>query len=222
MAKPYRDRIGSGMHIHASILDADGRNIFDDGTAQGSERLRHAIAGLQALMPESMALFAPSINSYRRFEPDMFAPVNRRLGASTTARPACAFPSAPAMAAASSIAPPAPDANPYFRRCRGARRPALRAGAPARSRPAGRRQRLARARSGAALHARRSADAAEGRHDGLELLGEETARSTAETSAWKWNASARSSRRRIRLVSISGGSPNKIKGVMARDCGPPS
>ena len=31
-------------------------------------------------MPESMALFAPSINSYRRFEPDMFAPVNRRWG----------------------------------------------------------------------------------------------------------------------------------------------
>ncbi len=80
MAKPYADRIGSGLHIHASILDADGRNIFDNGTAEGSERLRHAIGGLQALMPESMALFAPAINSYRRFEPDMFAPVNRRWG----------------------------------------------------------------------------------------------------------------------------------------------
>ena len=37
-------------------------------------------AGCAALMPESMAIFAPSLNSYRRFAPDMFAPVNRRWG----------------------------------------------------------------------------------------------------------------------------------------------
>ncbi len=80
MAKPYPDRIGSGLHIHASIVDAAGRNIFDDGSVEGSERLRHAIGGLQAMMPDSMALFAPSLNSYRRFQPDMFAPVNRRWG----------------------------------------------------------------------------------------------------------------------------------------------
>jgi glutamine synthetase len=42
--------------------------------------LRHAIGGLQAVMAESMAIFAPSVNSYRRFQPDMFAPVNRRWG----------------------------------------------------------------------------------------------------------------------------------------------
>ena len=80
MAKPYPGRIGSGLHIHASIVDDAGANIFDDGSAEGSERLRHAMGGLQALMPESMALFAPSPNSYRRFQPDMFAPVNRRWG----------------------------------------------------------------------------------------------------------------------------------------------
>jgi glutamine synthetase len=62
------------------VLDEAGRNIFDDGTPQGSDKLRHAIGGMQALMPESMALFAPSLNSYRRFQPDMFAPVNRRWG----------------------------------------------------------------------------------------------------------------------------------------------
>jgi glutamine synthetase len=81
MAKPYPGRIGSGLHIHASIVDEASRNIFDDGSVEGSERLRHAIGGLQALMPDSMALFAPSLNSYRRFQPDMFAPalgVNNR------------------------------------------------------------------------------------------------------------------------------------------------
>jgi glutamine synthetase len=80
MAKPYGDKSGSGLHIHVSLIDENGRNLFDDGTPSGSDTLRHAIGGLQALMPESMALFAPSINSYRRFEPDMFAPVNRRWG----------------------------------------------------------------------------------------------------------------------------------------------
>jgi glutamine synthetase len=80
MAKPYLESIGSGLHIHVSVVDRAGLNIFDDGTEAGSPRLRHAIAGLQELMPDSMALFAPSVNSYRRFQPDMFAPVNRRWG----------------------------------------------------------------------------------------------------------------------------------------------
>ncbi|MBV8977033.1 MAG: glutamine synthetase [Alphaproteobacteria bacterium] len=80
MAKPYPGRAGTGLHVHVSVLDERGRNIFDDGTAAGSEALRHAIGGMQALMPGSMALFAPSLNSYRRFQPDMFAPVNRRWG----------------------------------------------------------------------------------------------------------------------------------------------
>jgi glutamine synthetase len=80
MAKPYAQRSGSGLHIHVSLIDAQGKNVFNDGSWEGSDLLRHAIGGLQALMPESMALFAPSLNSYRRFQPDMFAPVNRRWG----------------------------------------------------------------------------------------------------------------------------------------------
>jgi glutamine synthetase len=80
MAKPYPDRSGSGLHIHVSVLDETGENIFDDGSLEGSDQLRHAVGGLQALMPDAMALFAPSLNSYRRFQPDMFAPVNRRWG----------------------------------------------------------------------------------------------------------------------------------------------
>ena len=80
MAKPYLECTGSGLHIHLSLLDRDGRNIFAGADESGSELLHHAIGGLQALMPESMALFAPSQNSYRRFQPDMFAPVNRSWG----------------------------------------------------------------------------------------------------------------------------------------------
>ena len=80
MAKPYPDRTGSGQHVHLSLVDASGRNVFDNGTPEGSELLRHAAGGLAAVMAESMAFFAPCTNSYRRFAPDMFAPVNRRWG----------------------------------------------------------------------------------------------------------------------------------------------
>ena len=80
MAKPYPDRAGSGLHVHLSLLDKQGRNIFDNNTPEGSEMLRYAAGGCAALMAESMAIFAPSLNSYRRFAPDMFAPVNRRWG----------------------------------------------------------------------------------------------------------------------------------------------
>jgi glutamine synthetase len=80
MAKPYPNRSGSGQHVHLSLIDRSGRNVFDNGTPEGSDTLRHAAGGLAALMAESMAFFAPSANSYRRFAPDMFAPVNRRWG----------------------------------------------------------------------------------------------------------------------------------------------
>jgi glutamine synthetase len=80
MSKPYADRSGSGQHVHVSLIDRGGRNVFDNGTPEGSESLRFAAGGLAALMPESMAFFAPNLNAYRRFQPDMFAPVNRRWG----------------------------------------------------------------------------------------------------------------------------------------------
>lgn len=113
MAKPYPGRIGSGLHIHASMLDASGRNIFDDGSAEGAPALRHAIGGLQALMPESMALFAPSLNSYRRFEPDMFAPVNRRWGVNNRSA-GLRIPVSPGLARRVEHRCAGADANPYF------------------------------------------------------------------------------------------------------------
>lgn len=74
MAKPRSDQTGSGLHIHLSLLDRDGRNIFSG--SDGAVRLRHAIGGTLAAMPESVALLAPCANSYRRFQPGAFAPVS--------------------------------------------------------------------------------------------------------------------------------------------------
>ena len=113
MAKPYADRAGSGLHIHLSLLDANGRNIFDNGTAEGAPALRHGIGGLQAAMAESMALFAPSVNSYRRFQPDMFAPVNRRWGINNRSA-GIRVPAGPGEARRLEHRVAGADANPYF------------------------------------------------------------------------------------------------------------
>ena len=74
MAKPYPDWSGSGLHIHFSVLDAEGRNVFDDGTDAGSDTLRHAIAGCLDAMPASTLVFAPHANSYERLVPGAHAP----------------------------------------------------------------------------------------------------------------------------------------------------
>lgn len=74
MAKPYADYPGNGMHAHVSVLDATGRNIFDDGGDEPSARLKHAIAGTLDTMDDLQAIFAPHMNSYRRFQPGSFAP----------------------------------------------------------------------------------------------------------------------------------------------------
>ena len=74
MAKPYEDYAGSGMHTHFSVLDSDGRNIFDDGGPNGTDILRHAIAGCVDAMPDSTLVFAPHANSYDRLVPHSHAP----------------------------------------------------------------------------------------------------------------------------------------------------
>jgi glutamine synthetase len=113
MAKPYAERAGNGLHIHLSLVDQSGRNVFDNGTAEGSPTLHHAIGGLQALMAESMALFAPNANSYRRFQPDMFAPVNRRWGVNNRSV-GLRIPAGPEDARRVEHRVAGADANPYF------------------------------------------------------------------------------------------------------------
>jgi glutamine synthetase len=75
MAKPFGEREGNGFHTHVSLLDRKGRNVFDDGTETGSGTLRHAIAGLAGVMADSMLLFAPHRNSYRRLQCGVHGPL---------------------------------------------------------------------------------------------------------------------------------------------------
>lgn len=74
MAKPFADDAGNGMHVHFSVLDTDGKNIFDDGGDQGTDLLRHAVAGCVDAMPDSTLIFAPHGPSYDRYVPGAHAP----------------------------------------------------------------------------------------------------------------------------------------------------
>ena len=74
MAKPYGDRAGSGFHVHCSLIDGSGRNVFDNGGADGTPMLRHAIGGMLATLPQLALTFAPHENSFRRLVPGAHAP----------------------------------------------------------------------------------------------------------------------------------------------------
>jgi glutamine synthetase len=80
MAKPYGDLAGSGMHMHLSVLDRDGRNIFAGADGAPTERLGHAVGGLIDTMPDAMLLFAPHANSFRRLCPGTHAPTHANWG----------------------------------------------------------------------------------------------------------------------------------------------
>lgn len=72
MAKPYTEHAGSGQHVHVSLHDDKGRNIFNQPEATN---LHYGIAGALQHLEATQLLFAPHANSYRRLQPDSFAPV---------------------------------------------------------------------------------------------------------------------------------------------------
>lgn len=80
MAKPFAEQAGSGLHLHVSVLDAQGRNLFDGTPEAPADALLHAVAGLQQAAASSLLLFAPHANSYRRFVPNAFVPLNDSWG----------------------------------------------------------------------------------------------------------------------------------------------
>ena len=82
MAKPFQEHAGNGLHIHTSLMDADGSNVFSGESKDGefSDTLRHAIGGLGQVMAESMAVFAPNANSYRRYAHGFYVPATPNWG----------------------------------------------------------------------------------------------------------------------------------------------
>ncbi|TNJ48033.1 glutamine synthetase family protein [Phaeobacter sp. B1627] len=76
MAKPYDAEAGNGMHVHFSVTDETGANIFDNGGPEGTPALHSAVAGCLAAMRDSTLVFAPHGNSYARLVPGAHAPTS--------------------------------------------------------------------------------------------------------------------------------------------------
>jgi glutamine synthetase len=80
MAKPFEHLAGSGMHMHVSLADREGNNLFASEAADGTPLLRWAIAGMLDTLLDSLLMFCPNANSYRRFQSNSYAPLSATWG----------------------------------------------------------------------------------------------------------------------------------------------
>jgi len=80
MAKPIEGEPGSAMHVHHSVCNSDGQNIFSGPQGGETDAFFYFIGGLQEYLPAVIAILAPYVNSYRRYVPDHSAPINLEWG----------------------------------------------------------------------------------------------------------------------------------------------
>lgn len=114
MAKPMEGYAGSGMHLHVSLLDEDGDNLFSETTPEvWKPELLHALGGLRETMAESMLVFAPHANSWRRFSNQSYAPVAPNWGVNNRSV-ALRVPAGSVRARRIEHRPSGVDANPYL------------------------------------------------------------------------------------------------------------
>ncbi|AZO35109.1 MAG: glutamine synthetase [Mesorhizobium sp.] len=114
MAKPIESYAGSGMHFHVSLQDDAGRNVFTEATGEKwSPKLLNALGGLIHTMAESMLVFAPHANSWRRFVSQSYAPVAPTWGVNNRSV-ALRVPAGDARNRRIEHRPSGVDANPYL------------------------------------------------------------------------------------------------------------
>ncbi|MBW0157976.1 glutamine synthetase family protein [Sedimentimonas flavescens] len=114
MAKPIEKYAGSGMHFHVSLQDDRGRNVFAEAVeGEWTDTIRHAIGGLRQTMGESMLVFAPHGNSWRRFANQSYAPVSPSWGVNNRSV-ALRIPAGAVAARRVEHRPSGVDANPYL------------------------------------------------------------------------------------------------------------
>jgi glutamine synthetase len=76
LAKPMGEEAGSALHVHQSIIDKAGNNIFSQKNGEPSDLFYGFLGGLQTYLPDALLIFAPYVNSYRRFLSPWSSPVN--------------------------------------------------------------------------------------------------------------------------------------------------
>ncbi len=80
MAKPLPNFPGNGMHMHMSLLDAEGNNQFTKQDDQPGKAFGFGIAGILDTLPDTLAFLAPHANSYRRLNGSGLAPTTLSWG----------------------------------------------------------------------------------------------------------------------------------------------
>lgn len=113
MAKPYGETTGNGFHVHMSVVDQEGANIFAGSEETANTPLRHAVGGMLATMRDMQAIYAPHLNSYRRFQPGSYAPTTPCWGYDHRAA-AIRVPATRGPAARFEHRVAGADANPYL------------------------------------------------------------------------------------------------------------
>jgi glutamine synthetase len=114
MAKPIADYAGSGMHFHVSLCDANGTNVFtEDAEGEWKPEILYALGGMIETMGESMLVFAPHANSWRRFTAQSYAPVSPTWGVNNRSV-ALRIPAGSKKARRIEHRPSGVDANPYL------------------------------------------------------------------------------------------------------------
>ena len=79
MAKPSEKDIGSSCHIHTSLVGDDGNSAFVDSDEE-TDTFRHYLGGLRTHLRELALFVAPSINSYKRYASESWAPTSISWG----------------------------------------------------------------------------------------------------------------------------------------------
>ena len=114
MAKPNENYAGSGMHFHVSMMDEAGRNVFVEAEeGVWNPLILHALGGLRQTMGESMLVFAPHANSWRRFASQSYAPVSPTWGVNNRSV-ALRIPAGEIKARRIEHRPAGVDSNPYL------------------------------------------------------------------------------------------------------------
>ncbi len=115
MARPLADDDGQSGHVHVSLVNGAGDNVFHDASAEHgmSTTQRHFIGGLQKHLPEILLMMAPNINSFKRFVPGIFAPTRADWGIENRTTAIRVLPGTP-KSQRLELRIPGSDSNPYL------------------------------------------------------------------------------------------------------------
>jgi glutamine synthetase len=80
MAKTSEKDIGSSCHIHTSLVDGDGKPVLVDENGEETDTFRHFLGGLRKHIRELALFVAPSVNSYKRYAAESWAPTSVSWG----------------------------------------------------------------------------------------------------------------------------------------------